>query len=57
MADIKDNQLVMIILAIFIPPVAVGIKYGITGQFWINLLLWFFTWIGGVIHGLVVVLK
>ncbi|MDF1810128.1 MAG: YqaE/Pmp3 family membrane protein [Phycisphaerales bacterium] len=57
MADIQDNKLIMILLAIFVPPVAVGLKVGFTAHFWINLLLWFVTWIGGIIHGLIVVLK
>jgi uncharacterized membrane protein YqaE (UPF0057 family) len=56
MADLKDNKVIMIILAILIPPVAVGVKVGATGHLWINLLLWIFTWIGGVIHGLYVVM-
>jgi len=58
MADLKDNTLVMILLAIFIPPVAVALKVGVTGHLWINLLLWFLTFgIGGIIHGLYIVLR
>lgn len=57
MADLKDNTIIMILLAIFIPPVAVALKVGVTGHLWINLLLWFFTWIGGIIHGLYIVLR
>ena len=54
-----DNKVVLIILAIFIPPAAVYMKDGnkITNSFWINLVLWILTWIGGVIHALYVVLK
>ncbi len=57
MAGAAENKVLMIILAILIPPIAVGIKVGFTAHFWINLLLWFFTWIGGIIHGLIVVLR
>ena len=57
MAGAAENKVLMIILAILIPPIAVGLKVGFTAHFWINLLLWFFTWIGGIIHGLIVVLK
>jgi uncharacterized membrane protein YqaE (UPF0057 family) len=57
MADLKDNQIIMIILAIFLPPVAVALKVGATGHLWINLLLWILTWVGGIIHGLYVVLS
>jgi uncharacterized membrane protein YqaE (UPF0057 family) len=54
-----DNKTVQIILAIFIPPLAVYLKDGskITNNFWINLVLWVLTWIGGVIHALYLVLK
>jgi uncharacterized membrane protein YqaE (UPF0057 family) len=54
-----DNKTVLIILAIVIPPVAVYMKEGkqLTTTFWINLVLWLLTWIGGIIHGLYVVLK
>ena len=52
-----ENKLLMVILAILIPPLAVGLKQGIGVHFIINLLLWLFTWIGGIIHGLWVVLK
>lgn len=58
MADIKDNKIIMIILAIFLPPVAVGLKVGITLHFWINIALLFLTvGIGAIIHGLYIVLK
>ncbi len=33
-------SLVLAIVALFIPPLAVIIKEGISTQFWINLLLW-----------------
>jgi uncharacterized membrane protein YqaE (UPF0057 family) len=53
-----DNKVVQIILAIVIPPLAVYLKEGKIGtNFWINLVLWLLTWIGGIIHGLYVVLK
>lgn len=32
-------QILLIILAIFLPPLAVGLKVGITKHFWINLIL------------------
>lgn len=52
------NKILLIILAILLPPLAVGLKEGVTTQFWINLLLTFFLlWIGGVIHALVIVLR
>jgi uncharacterized membrane protein YqaE (UPF0057 family) len=54
-----DNKTLLIILSIFIPPAAVYMKDGnkVTNNFWINLVLWLFTWVGGVIHALYLVLK
>jgi len=52
MADTGVPKIVLVILAILIPPVAVALKEGIGTHFWINLILWILTWIGGIIHGL-----
>ena len=54
-----DNKTVLIILAIILPPLAVFMKDGnkLTTNFWINLGLFLFTWIGGIIHALYLVLK
>lgn len=51
------NRLVMIILAVFLPPVAVFLKKGIMPTFWLNLLLTIFFFIPGMIHALLVVTK
>ncbi len=56
MAGAAENKVLMIILGILLPPIAVGLKVGFTAHFWINLLLWIFTWVGGIIHGLWVVM-
>ncbi|KAM6492199.1 Proteolipid membrane potential modulator domain containing protein [Amanita muscaria] len=37
-------------LALFIPPLAVFLKRGISSDFWINILLWILGWIPGVLH-------
>ncbi|MFN0203413.1 MAG: YqaE/Pmp3 family membrane protein [Bacteroidia bacterium] len=53
-----DNQLVEILLAIFIPPVAVYMhQNGITKDFWIDLILCLLFWLPGQIYALYVVLK
>jgi uncharacterized membrane protein YqaE (UPF0057 family) len=57
MADAGIPKIVLIILAFFIPPLAVGLKEGITAQFWINLILTLIFWLPGFIHALVVVLR
>ena len=54
-----DDKLVQIILAIFIPPLAVYLHEGkITKDFWIDLVLWIFIpVIGGIIYALYIILK
>ncbi len=55
-----DNQIVKIIIALFIPPLAVYLHEGnkVTKNFWINLALWVFLFgIGGIIHALYIILK
>jgi len=50
------NKLLLIILAIILPPLAVGLHSGFGKTFLINLILTFFFWIPGVIHALIVIL-
>lgn len=57
MAGAAENKVLMIILAILIPPLAVGLKVGFTMHFWINLVLWLLTLFGGIIHALILVLR
>ncbi len=54
-----DNKVLKIILALFIPPLAVYLHEGkITKNFWITLVLWFVLFgIGGIIYALYIVLK
>ena len=50
-------SLLSIILAILLPPLGVALQYGISGKFWINLLLTLIGWLPGVIHAFVVLSK
>ncbi len=50
-------KVLYIILAIILPPLGVGLKFGITKQFWINLLLTILGYIPGIIHALIIILK
>ncbi|MES2980868.1 MAG: YqaE/Pmp3 family membrane protein [Verrucomicrobiota bacterium] len=50
------NKLLLIILAFLLPPLAVGLKNGIGGSFFLNLILTIIFWLPGVIHALIVVL-
>ena len=42
------------ILAIFFPPISVLLRYGLSGKFWLNILLTLVGWLPGVIHAFVV---
>ena len=56
MAENESNVL-NIILAILLPPVAVYLKLGLDSQFWINLVLTLLCGIPGIVHALWIVLK
>ncbi|MCK9546133.1 MAG: YqaE/Pmp3 family membrane protein [Sulfurospirillaceae bacterium] len=51
------SRLVLILLAIFLPPVAVFLKKGIMPTFWINLILTLCFFFPGMVHALFVVTK
>lgn len=52
----KVEQVVLIILAILLPPLAVYLHEGeVNGRFWLSLLLWFLFILPGVIYALLVV--
>ena len=48
---------IKIILAILLPPVGVFLEVGLSGQFWLNLLLTLLGYVPGIIHALYVILK
>ena len=53
----SDNTVLLVILAILLPPLAVYLHQGeINNKFWISLLLTLLFWIPGVIYALVVIL-
>lgn len=43
-------DIVRIIAAILLPPLGVFLQVGLTGQFWINILLTLLGYIPGIIH-------
>ncbi len=49
------NKLILVILAILLPPVAMFLHRGIGQDLVINILLCLFFWIPGVLHALYVV--
>jgi len=51
------NLTLLVILAILIPPLAMGIYDGITKRFWLSLLLTLLFFLPGMIYTLVVILR
>ena len=53
----STNTLLLVILAILLPPLAVYLHEGVINtKFWISLLLTLLFWLPGVIHALIVIL-
>lgn len=50
-------NVIRIILALLIPPVAAFLTVGIGLHFWLNILLSIFFWVPGMIHALWLVVK
>ena len=47
--------IILIILAILLPPLAVCLMSGFGKDFWINLILTVFFWVPGVVHAIFLV--
>lgn len=56
MSDIETNKLLMVIIAILLPPVAVWLKRGVGMHLILNIVLCFLFWLPGLIHALWIVL-
>ena len=48
---------IKIILAILLPPLGVFFEVGITGHFWLNILLTILGYVPGIIHALYVIFR
>ncbi|MEA5557591.1 YqaE/Pmp3 family membrane protein [Nodularia spumigena] len=57
MSDIQTNTLLMVIIAILIPPLAVFLKAGFGGAFLLNLILTLLFFLPGLLHALWIILK
>ena len=57
MAEHSTNKLLLIIIAILLPPLAVGLVKGIGGHLILNIILCLFFWLPGLLHALWVVLN
>lgn len=51
------NKLLLVIIAIVLPPLAVGLKAGVGTHLFLNIILTLFLWLPGLLHALWVVLK
>lgn len=51
------SKVILIIIALFLPPLAVFLKYGLESEFWINLILTLVGFFPGMVHALYVVTK
>jgi len=51
------NKIVLIILAILLPPVAVSLHKGVGKDLLINIVLCLFFWVPGIIHALWLLMK
>lgn len=51
------NQLLLVIIAIVLPPLAVGLKAGIGFHLFLNIILTLLVYIPGLLHALWIVLK
>ncbi len=57
MSDLQTNTLLMVIIAILIPPLAVFLKKGIGLHLILNIVLTLIFYVPGLIHALYVILK
>ncbi|MCC5822409.1 MAG: YqaE/Pmp3 family membrane protein [Phycisphaerales bacterium] len=51
------SKVLLVIIAILLPPLAVGLKSGVGGALILNIILWLLFYIPGLIHALWVVLR
>ncbi len=52
-----DDQILLLILAILLPPLAVYLVAGLGTEFWIDLILTLLFWLPGMIYAIIVVLR
>jgi len=57
MDDSETSKLLLVIIAILLPPLAVGLKEGVGGQLILNIILWLLFYIPGLLHALWVILR
>lgn len=51
------NTALLVVIAVFLPPLAVGLKAGIGFHLFLNIVLTLFLYVPGLLHALWIVLK
>ena len=51
------SKVLLVIIAFFLPPLAVGLKEGVGGALLLNVILTLLFWLPGFLHSLYLVLK
>lgn len=57
MSDLDTNKLLLCIIAILLPPLAVGLVDGVGGHFILSIVLTIFFWLPGILHALWIILR
>lgn len=57
MANESEKDLLRILIAIFIPPLAAFLQVGFSTHFFINVILTLFGYVPGIIHAVWLILK
>lgn len=52
-----ENDIIKILLAIFLPPIGVFLEVGFGLHFWLNILLTLFGYVPGIIHAVYIILR
>eukprot|EP00543_Licmophora_paradoxa_P004826 CAMPEP_0202457790 /NCGR_PEP_ID=MMETSP1360-20130828/14710_1 /ASSEMBLY_ACC=CAM_ASM_000848 /TAXON_ID=515479 /ORGANISM="Licmophora paradoxa, Strain CCMP2313" /LENGTH=68 /DNA_ID=CAMNT_0049077955 /DNA_START=57 /DNA_END=263 /DNA_ORIENTATION=- len=51
------GSILLAVLAVFIPPLAVGLEEGCNGHLWLNIVLTLIVFVPGVIHALYIIFR
>jgi len=53
--DSTTKDLILILIAVLLPPLGVFLEVGLRGHFWLNLLLTLLGYIPGIIHAVYII--
>lgn len=53
----NNMDILRLIAAIFLPPLGVFMQVGLSGQFWLNILLTLLGYVPGIIHAVWIILR